>query len=343
MPILQTYALAELTSTILERSTLTSAQDFGEAIALSGDGNTLVVSASQDNGTLYLYRFETGEWTYKTKVRSPGSRNQKFGHSFDLTHDGNWLVVGVPESTSFHGFVTLYHLNGDLFVPVKTYSAPQGGKRFGSAVAFLSSGRVVVGDAFGRVDIFESFSPYQNVGAQQITGFGDRAIHRIEANADNRIVVSMNLSVGTGRTHVLSLYDVNNLAVHKTIPDTNKSAALRSDGSQYATVENYEVTLYDASNDAALKTFLLGDLVDYIEYSLDGTEIYISTSNVSDTVIYVYSTDSPYAAKAPLPAPSITSGYGTCIAANATQVFVAAPTEVNEVAGSGNVHIFARA
>ena len=90
--------------------------DFGSAVSLSSDGNTLAVGASledgsstgvngsQDNnssatGAVYLFRFNTTSniWSQQAYIKASNSGDSdQFGGSVDLSDDGNTLAVGAP-------------------------------------------------------------------------------------------------------------------------------------------------------------------------------------------------------------------------------------------------------
>ena len=88
---------------------------FGTSLALSADGNRLVVGAPEENGTasgvggdytstsydqtgaVYVYERSGAVWTFARyiKASNPG-RNDKFGHAVALSDDGATLLVGAP-------------------------------------------------------------------------------------------------------------------------------------------------------------------------------------------------------------------------------------------------------
>ena len=77
--------------------------EFGGSVALSGDGNTLAVGATNENftdgnnaGTVYLYSRVSRNWTQQGGViASNAERFDKFGYSVALSDDGNTLAVGA--------------------------------------------------------------------------------------------------------------------------------------------------------------------------------------------------------------------------------------------------------
>src|SRR6266705_2462246 len=91
-----------------------AADDFGFAVALSSDGNTLAVGApgeasagiETDNsapsaGAVYVYTRSGTTWTQRAyiKASNPGAGDQ-FGTSVALSSDGITLAVGAPGEDS---------------------------------------------------------------------------------------------------------------------------------------------------------------------------------------------------------------------------------------------------
>jgi hypothetical protein len=99
---------------------------FGGALALSSDGNVLVVSApSEDSaailvdgiqsdntavnsGAVYLFRRNSGDWSQERYIKASNTEagafpaaSDNFGTSVTLSGDGATLVVGAPNEDSF--------------------------------------------------------------------------------------------------------------------------------------------------------------------------------------------------------------------------------------------------
>lgn len=102
--------------------------EFGRAVALSRDGNTLAVGASWDStptahigaetdapiaysGNVYVYKRSATEWSAPTYVKAPNPTSDVgFGMQVALSADGLTMVVGAPwEDSAATG------LNGDQF------------------------------------------------------------------------------------------------------------------------------------------------------------------------------------------------------------------------------------
>ncbi len=137
---------------------------FGWAVSLSGDGNTLAVGANQEgsasagaeddntvigSGAVYVFRRNGGVWSQQAyiKASNPGM-NDLFGRSISLSADGNTLAVGADqEDGSANG------TNG-----VQTNTALDSGavyvfRRNGgvwSQQAYIKASNTGAGDTFGE-------------------------------------------------------------------------------------------------------------------------------------------------------------------------------------------------
>ncbi|MGB0868815.1 MAG: FG-GAP repeat protein [Flavobacteriales bacterium] len=79
---------------------------FGFAIALSGDGKTLVVGAfnedggngdiSPNSGSAYIFKYENSIWQQKQKIQASNTGNgDKFGRSVAINGDGKTIAIGA--------------------------------------------------------------------------------------------------------------------------------------------------------------------------------------------------------------------------------------------------------
>ncbi|MCC5827599.1 FG-GAP repeat protein [Alkalimonas sp.] len=104
----------------IKASNTAASASFGSSVALSADGNTLVVGASgeasnatgingdqsdtsaQASGAVYLYRRDTGSnWSQQAYVKASNTaENFRFGSSVALSSDGNTLAVGSSGESS---------------------------------------------------------------------------------------------------------------------------------------------------------------------------------------------------------------------------------------------------
>jgi hypothetical protein len=68
---------------------------FGSEIALSGDGNSILVGALYPNGAVYVFINENNNWVQKRKIKSSNLTNENFGSSVALSFNGESALVGA--------------------------------------------------------------------------------------------------------------------------------------------------------------------------------------------------------------------------------------------------------
>lgn len=135
--------------------------DFGQAVRLSGDGNTLVVSAPEANaaaGEVYVMRRVQNAWVQEAVLKAGnGEAGDHFGDAIAVSADGNTVVVGAPNESSSGGLsypapsdnrawasgaAYVYARVGATWAQL-TYlkpAVPQERERFGTAVAISPNG-----------------------------------------------------------------------------------------------------------------------------------------------------------------------------------------------------------
>jgi len=114
---------------------------FGEAIALSDDGNTLAVGA-ENTGSAYLFRFDGSEWA-QPAIFTGG---YVFGEDVAISGDGNTLAIGDPEDES-KGSVHVFRFDGADWTQHGHIKAEYGddGDFFGSVSLSADGNTLLVG------------------------------------------------------------------------------------------------------------------------------------------------------------------------------------------------------
>ena len=106
-------------TTYVKASNTAAAQEFGQAIAVSADGNTLVVGAPTESsaslgingdqsgnaahysGAAYVFRRVAGSWSQQAYLKASNAiAGARFGGAFALSSDGNTLAVGSTNEAS---------------------------------------------------------------------------------------------------------------------------------------------------------------------------------------------------------------------------------------------------
>ncbi|HUH81980.1 MAG TPA: IPT/TIG domain-containing protein [Solirubrobacteraceae bacterium] len=125
---------------------------FGTSVALSGDGNTALIGASEDNtvGAAWAFvRSEGGVWSQQgSKLTGTGAAKfPEFGISVALSSDGNTALVGGSGDNGSAGAVWPFHRTGGAWAQQGsklTGSGESGAGRFGESVALSSDGNAAV-------------------------------------------------------------------------------------------------------------------------------------------------------------------------------------------------------
>lgn len=79
-----------------------SSSEFGTSVAMSADGNTIVVGASKDDqaasnaGQVKVFEWSGTDWVQKGSSLNGDAANDAFGQSVDISYDGNTIVIGAP-------------------------------------------------------------------------------------------------------------------------------------------------------------------------------------------------------------------------------------------------------
>lgn len=172
---------------LLRDDNLLSGNAFGQAVALSADGNTLAVGDPRDKspgtgvhaaplttsdgsnrGAVHLFARTVDTWARTTYVKAPrdiGSAH--FGHSVDLDATAQTLLIGAPQADldpsgtfedsvySNSGAALVYSAGpgGWSFAAMLRAPAPVASDRFGSVVALSGDGRTATAGAYLQDDV----------------------------------------------------------------------------------------------------------------------------------------------------------------------------------------------
>jgi len=129
---------------------------FGSAVALSQDGNSLIVGAPGQNGkgSSFVFTRTDGEWDEGTLVPFLAANNDRVGAAVAMSSNGKVIAVGVPSqrvlksgtSYSRSGQVWIYEYVAGVWT-LRSFvasSIPQTDQYFGSSVAMSGDGTDIV-------------------------------------------------------------------------------------------------------------------------------------------------------------------------------------------------------
>jgi hypothetical protein len=163
----------------------------GSSVALSSDGNTLVIGAFHDSnftGAAYVFTRSNGVWTQQAKLvatGATGTSGDSQGASVSLSSDGNTLVVGVPTDGDDVGAAYVFtRSNGTWTQQAKLVSTDKVGNALGSSVSVSGDGNTVAAGApddnnnagFAGVGATYVFTRSNGVWAQQAKLIGTNSV-----------------------------------------------------------------------------------------------------------------------------------------------------------------------
>lgn len=145
---------------------------FGISIAMSDDGDTLVVGADEEQsvgasptdnslaraGAVYVFRKTTGSWQEEARLKSSlPVAQERFGRSVALSADGTVLAVGAPGHSGGQGAVYVFRHAGSEWSAPERLLASNGEAGDGFAVPVLSGdGSMLVVGAPGEDGALEN-------------------------------------------------------------------------------------------------------------------------------------------------------------------------------------------
>ncbi len=143
--------------------------DFGESVALSGDGNTALVGGSYDNhfeGAAWAFARTESTWTQQgaklTGSGETGTGNSRFGTSAAISASGTTALIGGSDDNEGHGAAWVFTRSGSTWSQQAklTGSTETGPSGFGSGVALSANGSTALvggpynGDGVGAAWVF---------------------------------------------------------------------------------------------------------------------------------------------------------------------------------------------
>jgi hypothetical protein len=157
-----------------------SGNEFGNSVAVSGDGTTALVAAvgdenpnDEDAGSAYVFDVSAGSWSQQAKlVAADGDSEDGFGNSVALSEDGSTAVVGARRDEDPNGdragSAYVFDTAGESWSQQAKLTADDGdsGDGFGFSVAVSDDGTTALisaiwdedpnGDEAGSAYVFDS-------------------------------------------------------------------------------------------------------------------------------------------------------------------------------------------
>lgn len=138
---------------IFESPTGLATDNFGLGVKISGDGNTIAISAPNSNtrrGSLYIYRRNGSAWSGTEYTASDGAAQDTFARHIGMSTDGSRIVAGsrcwgqgdpLRQCAAY-----LFEWNGSVYVETKKFAGlgSDPDTKFGYSVAMSSDGNIIV-------------------------------------------------------------------------------------------------------------------------------------------------------------------------------------------------------
>jgi hypothetical protein len=204
----------------------------GESVALSADGNTVVIGSSYHNnyvGFVRIYKYSGNSWSQKgldiNSTINPGGGNPLFGYCTSISADGNIVAASGYGWNSNTGLTAIYKysgtawekLGGDI-IGVTTHLS-------GLSMTLSSDGnRVVIGvykEGNGTAKIYQYSSPglltgqWNQIGGNIIGEVAGEQAGRFVAISGDGSVVSMGSEVNSTYQGVVRVYKYSGTAWEK--------------------------------------------------------------------------------------------------------------------------------
>ena len=248
---------------------------FGISVSISGDGNTAIVSARNEDttasnaGSAYIYTRSGSTWSQQAKIQaSDAQANDNFGYSVDISNDGDTVIVGAyREDTggTDAGSAYIYTRSGSTWSQQAKIQASFGGSedRFGYSVSIDSDGDTAIVSAIYE-DTGGASAGSAYIFTRSGTSWGQQAqIQPTNVSSSDQFGRSVSIS-GDGNTVIGS----------SPIEDTgftNAGAAYIFTRSGSTWTQQAKIQAYDAQAS--------GWFGDYVDISNDGNTVIIGADN----------------------------------------------------------------
>ncbi|MCP4128449.1 MAG: PKD domain-containing protein, partial [Gammaproteobacteria bacterium] len=136
----------------------TAADRFGQSVAISSDGSTVVVGATADDdngnysGSAYVYSWTGNAWNQTKIIATDGAADDTFGWSVAVSSDGSTVVVSAPgddDNGDSSGSAYVYSRTGSTWNQTKIMATDGAASDyFGWSVAVSSDGSTIIVGAY---------------------------------------------------------------------------------------------------------------------------------------------------------------------------------------------------
>jgi hypothetical protein len=119
--------------------------DFGFAVALSGDGTRVVIGdrfAGQHDGAAHVYNRQGDQWSHEAALSPELSEGGGFGYDVAITPSGSRVIIGEPGAGD--GKAVVFDRIGTTWALQKTFESPSPLAAFGWSLDISEDGATVL-------------------------------------------------------------------------------------------------------------------------------------------------------------------------------------------------------
>jgi len=147
---------------------------FGHSVALSSDGNTMVIGGYNENvsnGAAWVFTRSEGKWTQQGKKLTGGSGGA-FGMSVALSADGNTALIGAPYESKFAGAAWVFTRSEEKWTEQAKLTSEEGELGWDVALAAGGGNTALLGTAGAGVVVFTRSAGTWTQQGSRVTGEG---------------------------------------------------------------------------------------------------------------------------------------------------------------------------
>ena len=184
--------------------TSSSGDRLGEAVAISGDGLTIAMSAPFSNnlGEVNVYRWNGSTWVQRGLPLLGGAANDEFGQALALTYDGTMIVASAQNGAAGTGYVRVYQLSAGSWSLYGSQIDGGAGDRTGlRSVAISSTGDYVAigAPSAAYVKVYTwNFTDWGTSGPLTVFGALNQEFGRSIALADDGLTLAVGSPTAPG-------------------------------------------------------------------------------------------------------------------------------------------------
>jgi FG-GAP repeat len=257
-------------------------EQFGQTVAISGDGRTLVATAPgaagagvSDQGAAYVFTDKAGTWTQTAELTVPGT--SELGTSLAISASASAIVLGSPLSNNDNGEAFVFTKSGSTYVKTQKLTARKPKPGSTPPPAFLGDNTAISADgstiAFGEpnVGVTDVFTKPAGASAwtqtAQLPGGGDS----VAVSSNGTIVAAGQTGINNlnGAVFVFTKSGGTFTKASTVLPPKNKTKAAFGAGANIGISADGSIIAFGAPTATAGAAFESGEV--FVATETNGT------------------------------------------------------------------------